>query len=203
MTSNGRYTHPTFVEMGTNKPLFVHRKGSNVKYGKYYFDYNDDKLLLHYGGKTRIPVERLIEEYERLISLHPDEVTKDSPLKVEIYKGEGTPQHFYSPDRNNNSSIPDEKQVKEIIQSLDKDGRWLVKQAMISNPYIGEGQKQELTDEFSSTNVGDETDTSPFPDTSGQEYISTHAYIRNLNILIRYIQSFKSQGSNLKNTQRE
>jgi hypothetical protein len=74
---------------------------------------------------------------------------------------------------------------------------------MISNPYIGDGQKQELTDEYSSTNVGDETDTSPFLDTSGQEYISNYAYIRNLNILIRYIQSFKSTGSNSKNTKRE
>ena len=29
-------THPTFVEVGTNKPLYVHRRGSKVVNGQYY-----------------------------------------------------------------------------------------------------------------------------------------------------------------------
>jgi hypothetical protein len=33
-------THPTFIELGTNKPLYVHREGSNVVNGRYYFDEN-------------------------------------------------------------------------------------------------------------------------------------------------------------------
>jgi len=28
-------THPTFIELGTNRPLYVHRRGSNVGNGKY------------------------------------------------------------------------------------------------------------------------------------------------------------------------
>ena len=43
--SGGRYTHSTFVEMGTNKSINVHRKCSNVKYGNYYFDYDDEKEI--------------------------------------------------------------------------------------------------------------------------------------------------------------
>ena len=66
---NGRYTHPTFVEPGTNRPIYVHRKGSNSKYGKYYTDYNDEKLLSHYGGKTVIETNRLKEEYNRILSM--------------------------------------------------------------------------------------------------------------------------------------
>ena len=58
MTENGTRTHPTFVEIGTNKPLFVHRKGSNVIHGYYYVDHDDINLLGHYGGKTSFDIER-------------------------------------------------------------------------------------------------------------------------------------------------
>ena len=33
LVKNNR-THPTFIELGTNKPLFVHRRGSNVVNGE-------------------------------------------------------------------------------------------------------------------------------------------------------------------------
>ncbi|HOX75202.1 MAG TPA: hypothetical protein PLB27_10830, partial [Bacteroidales bacterium] len=111
------------------------------------------------------------------------------PLKVESFMGEGTPQQFYSLNRSFFPMKIDEKQVKEIISSLDSENRWLTKHISISNPYIGEGQKKEATDEFASTDVGDETDTSPFRDPSGQDYISTSTYIRNMNILMGYLQA--------------
>jgi PelA/Pel-15E family pectate lyase len=192
LTASIRYTHPTFLESGTNKPLYVHRKGSNSKFGKYYIDYNDNKPLGHYGGKRWIAVNHLKEEYNRLRNLSPEEVTKDSPLKVGSYKVERSPQNFYDLSPNIFSRVPDEKQVKDIIQALDNENRWLVKHVSISNPYIGDGQKQELTDEFASTNVGDKTDTSPFRDQSDQEYISTPEYIKNMNILINYLRSNKT-----------
>ena len=61
---------------------------------------------------------------------------------------------------------------------------------MTSHPYAGDGQKQGLTDEYASTFVGDETDTSPFRDPSDlseQEYVSTAEYIRNMEVLINYL----------------
>ena len=188
---NSNYIYPTFVELGTNRPLYVHRKGSNSNYGKYFVDYNDDKLLGHYHGKRLIQVNRLKEEYSRIATLTTEEATKDSPLKVGSYRGEGTPQSIHDLYPNIFSGIADEKQVKEIIQSLDNDNRWLVKHAPKSNPYTCDGQKQELTDEFASTNVGDETDTSPFRDPSDQMYISIPEYIRNMSLLINYIRSVK------------
>ncbi|HOO98222.1 MAG TPA: pectate lyase [Bacteroidales bacterium] len=192
-TENGRYTHSTFVEMGTNRPVFVHRKGSNVKYGYYYHDYNDKQLLSHYGGKTRIQIDRLRQEYERVKALSPEEVTADSPLKIEKFKGEGTPRTYYDLNRSYFNIKPDENQIRNIISSLDKHNRWLAKHASISNPYAGDGKKQELTDEFASVNTGDETDTSPFRDTSDQDYISTGEYIRNMNMLISYLRSLNDK----------
>ena len=43
-------THPTFIEPGTNRPLYVHRTGSNVVNGRYFADYDPEKTLGHYGG---------------------------------------------------------------------------------------------------------------------------------------------------------
>jgi PelA/Pel-15E family pectate lyase len=187
--AGGRYTHPTFVEPGTNKPLYVHRVGSNSKFGKYYVDYSDQKLLSHYGGKSYIAVDQLQKEYLRVLNMSKNEVMKESPLNPEAFQHEGTPQKYYSLQGEQFSFIPDEKQVRSVISSLDNEGRWLVKHASTSHPYSGDGVKTELTDEFSSKNNGDETDTSPFMDTSDQLYISTGAYIRNMNLLINYVNS--------------
>jgi hypothetical protein len=196
-SQGGWVTHPTFVEPGTGKPLYVHRKGSNVKFGYYYVDYKDDKLLAHYHGKSRIPVEMLKKEYNRVAALAMEEATKDSPIKVGKFDGDKDPQHFFNLKKNDfppgNSSST---QIREIIQSLDSENRWLIKHVMISHPYIGDGVKQDLTEEYASTNVGDETDTSPYRDLSEQEYISTGNYIRNMGLLINYIQSFREKSNN-------
>ena len=190
-TAGGKYSHSTFVEMGTNKPIYVHRKGSNVKFGYYFVDYNDDKLLGHYGGKGKVWTEQLKKDYQRLLLLSPEEITKDSPLKAEAFQKEDTPQKYYDLNRESFRGKASEDQVRNIINSLDKENRWLVKHAKISNPYIGDGKKQEPVDDYASTNVGDETDTSPFEDNSDQEYISTDEYIKNMNMLISYIRTVK------------
>ncbi len=98
-TQDGRYTHSTFVEVGTDRPIYVHRKGSNVKYGYYYSDYDDDKLLSHYGGKTRIAIEKLKQEYARLSTMSSEELTEESPLKIGEFTRDVAPQKFYNLNR--------------------------------------------------------------------------------------------------------
>lgn len=199
MTDNGKYTHPLFVQVGTNKPIFVHRKGSNVTHGFYYVDSKDDKLLAHMQGKGNINVDRLKEEYKRVSALSPEEASKNSPLKVNSFQGEGTPQNFYALNRNTSTVTPTEAQVREIIKALDSNNRWLVKHASISNKYTGEGQKKELTDKYASTNVGDETDTSPFRDPSDQDYISTREYLKNMGLLMNYVKKTKNSTTTIGN----
>jgi hypothetical protein len=179
-TRGGRYTHPTFVETGSHEALYVHRKGSNVTYGYYYHDQQDTLLLGHYSGKTSIDVMGLKTRYDSLAS-------------VTARKAEGPflqdHKRFFGLDPNPQRYIPDEQEVRMIIDGLDEQGRWLSTGAMISHPYCGDGQRQEPTDEFASTHVGDETDTSPYRDSTGQEYISTGLYIRNMGLLISYLNS--------------
>jgi PelA/Pel-15E family pectate lyase len=191
-TENSRYTHAKFLELGTNKPLYPHRKGSNVKYGYYYVDGNDENLLSHYGGKSYIDIQELKNEYKRVFSMTAEEATRNSPLKEETFNGSGIPQSYYDLSYERSTKIPDESAVKTIIQSLDKENRWLVKHGMTSNPYIGNGKKQEPTDAYVKTMVGDETDTSPYRDPSDNEYISTGDYVKNMNWLINYVESTKN-----------
>lgn len=187
----GSYTHPTYIEPETNRPVYVHRKGSNVKYGSYYTDYNDKNLLGHSFGKRRLKLDELKKEYHRLSQLSVEEVTKNSPLKPEQFTNEGTPQTYYDLNQHDYSVSIDESKIKEIINSLDSQNRWLTRHVFISNPYIGDGQKKEQTDRYASTTVGDKTDTSPYRNESDQEYISTRAYIRNMKILIEYVESVR------------
>jgi hypothetical protein len=148
MTQNGRYTNSLFIDPISDKPIFVHRKGSNVKYGYYYTDTSDSKLLGHMQGKGNIDVKHLKDEYARVSALSPEEATKDSPLIPGKFEGRRTPQFFYQLsrlERFENDGDVSETRVKEVINALDSENRWLVKHVMISNPYIGDGENKEPT----------------------------------------------------------
>lgn len=200
MTQNGRYTHPLFVDPLTDKPVFVHRKGANVTYGYYYTDTSDSGLLGHYPGKGNLNIPYLKAEYAKINALPPKEATAHSPLMPGEFEGMGIPQSYYhlsKTDLADNEPVA-ETTVKAIIDALDSRNRWLVKHGMTSHPYIGDGQRRDKTNEYASTYVGDSTDTSPYRDTSNQEYISTPAYIRNMQVLIHYLRWVKKQPGDKK-----
>lgn len=194
-TGNGRYTHPTFIERGTNKAIYAHRSGTGITDGKYWWDYKDENPLLHYGAKTKVPLDKLKEEYKRVNALSPEEATKGSPLQETHFKEENTPYKYYEatwplsggPDvarQNYMSDVPlvDESTVKAIIGSLDSQDRWMVKHIQISRPYAVSAS-------------GVETNTAKLSDESGkgiidstnQLYISTREYAKNMRLLIQYI----------------
>lgn len=185
----GLRTHPTFVDAETQKAVYLHRKGSNVKYGCYYMDENDQHLLRHYYGKARIPLANLKEEYVRIKSLSKEEATKDSPLRMApISDTEDKKLVYYNIKENNYPFEVTEERVQQVINALDDQNRWLTTRAYISNPYIGEGKFSDSTDLYAETMVGDSTDTSPYENTTSQLYISTREYLRNMMILKRYLE---------------
>lgn len=187
----GSRTHPTFIDVKTNAAIYVHRKGSNVKYGRYYTDKNDNNLLVHYYGKSRIPLKKLKAEYDRVSVLTVTEATKKSALKSAEFKNEILPQQFYNLNNADRRFNADVSNVTQVINTLDSKNRWLTKDVSISNPYIGEGVYKEPTMVYATSRAGDLTDTSPYRNTTDQEYISTRTYIRNMKLLINYIQSKK------------
>jgi len=183
-------THPTFVEVGTNKPLYVHRHGSNVVNGEYYVDGDPRDTIGHYSSFRQVDVARLREEYAAARALIPAEGTKGSPL----VPGAGPaplPRYFmvrepsaFGPD----AGLPPSARAARAIAALDAQGRWIVPLGSTSHPYRGDGPKEMAPGDFSRAQVGDESDTSPFradPELTG---ISTAAYIRNMGALVRFLE---------------
>lgn len=178
-------THPTFIEPGTGRPLFVHRRGSNVVNGEYYTDYDSRNTLGHYSAFRRIDVAELREQYEAARSTSSETIAEDSPL----LPGKGAaelPRFFaatYAP-------VPTEglnARAGEVIQALNRTGYWPAPLPQTSHPYAGDGPDEPVQGDFAGTHVGDETDTSPFAPGEQIEAISTAEYLRNMNVLLRWL----------------
>jgi PelA/Pel-15E family pectate lyase len=157
--TEGGQTHPTFIEPGTDRPLFVHRRGSNVINGEYYTE------QARSASRASIP--------------------ETSPL----LPGEGAiglPRFFaqvYAPADSGNLDA----QADGVIRRLNRTGYWPAPLPQTSNPYRGDGPGEPARGDFSGSHVGDSSDTSPFaPDTPAMG-ISTARYLRNMNVLIRWL----------------
>ena len=186
-TEDGRKTHPMFVEVGTNKAIYSHRRGSGVTDGHYWVDYKDENPLLHYGAKSYIDIELLKKEYERINALSPEEATKNSPLKVERFRSDNTPQSYYDVSKGSSGEAPDESKVRAVINSLGDQNCWLTKHEWNSRPYSVSKTGEETNTAGLSTEGG-----ARILDSSDQQYITTREYIRNMELLINYIKQSKN-----------
>jgi len=167
-------THPTFVEVGTNDPLYVHREGSNVFNGRYYVDKNPKGTIVHYSSFRNIDVAGLRKQYETARNTPPDEVIKTSPLKLGAGK---VPLAKYYTSASSGDAA-------KLVADLNAQGFWLAPLGYNSHPYTSDGSKAPQPGDYSQTYVGDATDTSPYPDPKLMG-ISVDAYIRNMGVLIR------------------
>ena len=182
-------THPTFIGVGTNKPLYVHRRGSNVVNGEYYVDGDPHDTIGHYSSFRQVDVARLRKEYLSAKALSPAQAAKDSPLRP----GAGRiplPRYFavrdampFGPD----AGAPAADRAARAAAGLDEQGRWIAPLGSTSHPYRGDGSTLIAPGDFSRTQVGDETDTSPYRADPGMVGISTFTYIRNMGALIRFL----------------
>ena len=185
-------THPTFIEIGSNRPLYVHRRGSNAVNGEYYVDYDPKRAIGHYGPWRKLDVAALRKHYEEARKADPKALAKASPLAA----GAGSvelPRYFaeqYAPPKPDGLA----EQVRASLGALNAQGFWPAPLPQNSHPYKGPGSKTVASGDFGSTYVGDEGDTSPFPDGKTVS-ISTQEYLRNMNILIR---SLSQSGSRLE-----
>lgn len=184
MKESGKYTHPIFVEVGTNKPLFAHRKGNGITSGRYYVDYNDDNPLMHYGSKVNYDesIKSLRQQYERMKTLSLEDVVKKSPLKNNYLNEGRLPQSYFEHNHGIEDEISDDLKIREIIDSLDDQHRWLTRNEWISPPYFKSATEEESNTAPLSTEEGLQ-----IRENTDQEYISTKEYIKNMNLLINYL----------------
>jgi PelA/Pel-15E family pectate lyase len=174
-------THATFIELGTNEPLYVHREGSNVFNGRYYFDRNPKGTIVHYSAFRNVNVAGLRKQFEAAKSVSPAEIMKTSPLHL---KAGSVPLPKY------HTIVDGKADVAAVLTALNAEGYWLAPLGYNSNPYKADGSKAPRAGDFSQTYVGDESDTSPFPDPKLMG-ISIDAYVRNIGVLIRALDASK------------
>jgi hypothetical protein len=190
---------PTFIELGSNKSLYSHRRGSNVVNGEYYQDYDPAKPIQHYPQWQAIDLEGLRDRFRRLMLTTPADVAPASPLNRQT--GFALPRYFtlekveipdLTSDLGNPSvSNPDENRVRELLETLTDDGSWPTRLAESSYRYTGDPPPRVATGDFSETQVGDKSDTSPFLVSNPQLGISTGTFIRNMSELM---QAFAAAG---------
>jgi PelA/Pel-15E family pectate lyase len=178
--SGGRGSHPTFVELGTNRPLFIHRRGSNVVNGRYYADRDPARTIGHYSSFRRIDTAAIRREHARLAAADPATLTRDSPLSVAA--GSPLPRYYVV-----GAGRAAAAEVAAVTGKLDAQGRWLTPLPTTSNPYAGDGSPVHAPGDYSATLVGDRTDTSPHPAAVPVQGISTQAFIDNMGVLIRAV----------------
>lgn len=184
--AEGQIMCPTVIEIGTGKPRYIHRRGSNVANGAYYFDDNLENVIGHYGSVRIINIKDLRDRFEAIKKVPVEELTKGSPL---LEKELVPLDKYYTSSRGGELS---EAEALKLISELNDRGYWPTPIRTISNPYIGDGNPNEVTPgNYVSTNVGDKYDTSPYPATNPEMGISTTSYINNMFSLAKYIDSKK------------
>lgn len=183
LIKDGR-AYPTFVEIGTNKALWLHRTGSNVTNGHYYVDHAPGHVIGHYSSTRAIDVAGLREEYQALKAMPVAEATKGSPLKPG--PAHHLPRYYLTnldPGSDRNTSSGSES-AEQLVASLNDQGWWPTMLKTTSHRYSGPSPEKVAPGDFGGTNVGDASDTSPYTDPHPVIGISTGTYIENMEKLI-------------------
>lgn len=103
-------THAVFYEPGTNKPLYAHREGTDMKNGRYWIDDKPKDFLSHYGAQINIDLAALKKEYERVGALTP---------------GQAMAEHRRNKSAPKDAPGPDHRTVEKILSSMDARGAWI------------------------------------------------------------------------------
>ncbi len=179
---------PTFVEIGTNKALFVHRRGSNVVNGEYYVNYDPTDTIGHYNARRSIDVPKLRAEYAALKAMPGAEAAKDSPLKKGRQKLKPIWLAAVDPGSDKNS-VKEGMDAPALAASLNAEGWWPTQLKSMSHPYTTDGSKTVTPGDYRTTDGGDVTDTSPFDTETGPIAISTGTFINHMITLIKALQA--------------
>lgn len=111
----GQILCPTFVEVGTGKPLYLHRAD-----GKYRVDYDPNDLITHYRSYRTINIGPLKEQYEALLKMPLEEATADSP-----FLGDKAQQRRYPLYCSRGSGVQEDKEaVQALVNALDSKPYW-------------------------------------------------------------------------------
>lgn len=167
---------PTYVEIGTNRALYSHRRGSNVVNGEYFHDYDPENPITHNLQWRHIDLSSLRARYEMLRDVSARVLLEKSPLNQ---------QQQFEPIRFLAGQSPSDIQVETLLTTLNSEGYWPTPLAFTSHPYRGDGPDTPVPGDYSQTFVGDDSDTSPYRASTPEMGISTRTFVRNMATLIQ------------------
>lgn len=186
--------YPALVAVGSNLPLFVHRRGSNATNGEYYVDDDPRKTIVHTKQIRPLDVEGLRARYLELTKSSSDAAARGSPLLTRptppalprFFTGLELPMS--RPTRSGASpERPSAALVARLAQELSPAGYWPTKLERVSHPYRGPAPRAVSPGDFSESEVGDAYDTSPYRSEEAPIGVSTKTFIENLSVLARYV----------------
>lgn len=174
---------PRFLCPEDGKPMYVHRRGGNVKNGEYYTDSITDATIAHYSSFMVVSPSQLWNMLDQAKMLVQKDLERNSPLN--FCGTRGPKDYYYSANMSQRRRMP-MPSVDQVMNTLDDEGKWLAPLSQISHPYqpIPKDMATHSDDvSYAQTMVGDEYDTSPF---ENREVIgiSTRTYIQNMIVLI-------------------
>ena len=102
------YTHASYYEVGTNKPVFVHCEGTNVDNERYWVDNDVNNYWTGYRAPYEPNIARVKQNFERINNLTPDKARAE-----------------YDLDKKRARDRLAAQEVEKIISSLDKRGAWI------------------------------------------------------------------------------
>lgn len=183
----GEIFMPRFLNPDNGKPMYVHRKGSNVINGRYYTDSIPTNTIAHYSSFMTVNPAMLRKMVSEAEGMDAQKLEHDSPLRVASVSG---PQEYYYRQMGMGRRMMPRRSVDDIISELDKEGRWITVINQISNKYMSVPATMPDSsedDSYARTMVGDEYDTSEYENREVKG-VSTRVYIWNMLTLLRSIQ---------------
>lgn len=104
-----KFTHAYYYELGTNKPIYVHREGTGVEDERFRISY-DMNGMYPYGPPYVLDIKKIKNEYIRINNLTPEQAKEE-----------------YEAEKKARVKIVrvNPKKVDEIISSQDERGAWV------------------------------------------------------------------------------
>lgn len=186
------FTHPTFIEVGTDRALYL--RGSGTWTGNARNDVTYEPSDGASWVNRSLDVKRLRKDYEALRAMPKAEATRDSPLLARDLLP--LPRYFIVRDvRGSDLSIITAgseraaNAVDRLIAGLNREGYWPTLLRVTSNPYRPDAEAARLPPSRAANGaLIDARDTSPFITPNPVMGISTGTYINNMSKLIRALE---------------
>ncbi|ESQ91290.1 hypothetical protein ABAC460_06910 [Asticcacaulis sp. AC460] len=180
------FTHPTFIEVGTDRALYLKHSGtwSGDQRNEVVYEPKDGVGWVN----RKLNIAALRREYETVKALPRDVATQDSPLLSPALKP--LPKYAVDrPQRGSDLNTQDENAgIAELVASLNSDGYWPTLLNATSNVFHPDAEAALLPASIAANGEAiDARDTSPYITTTPVIGISTGTYINNMSRLIHFL----------------